>query len=364
MPHLDTAEITHKGKSSPITIEGEARDVTDREDLDEDTLSLAGEPEFFQPGIRDLEDEAPVAVRLPHGPLRSLDASRMMTKWQLVEQLTASLPMNEWDLPEFVYRADMLDHALVAEGINAFHGVTRDDASPTPTITSPMEGRSAGIQEIVAHLNAARVDLTYHEGFPAVEDRPFWQRLPYESEQAYDAFIFYLEQGGARKMTDLSAYDMGDVKQWFHTYYWNFRCKAFDLYRTVDATRRKLHRMISTEDSHYKIAERLLASLDNITQSSDFMDKLASMDPDKVIGVLDKIIKIQRISSGLNANGGTFEQVKPQQAATTNIIMQQITEGHVKKDEGADEFDMLVEDPSLVDMAQNLIIASQKAGKL
>jgi hypothetical protein len=358
MPHLDTSEILHKGEYNtkrPITIDGEAREVGE---LDDDTLSLAGEPEFAQPGLRDIEEAKPVG-RLPHGPLRSIDPDRLMAKWQLMEQLNSSLQLNEWDLPDYIYRADLLDHTLVADGM-------KRHLDPTTTaILSPTEGRSEGIQEIVAHINAARVELVYHEGFPALENgMPFWQQLPFETVEAYTAFTFYLEQGGARKMTDLIAWDLGEVKNWFHTYFWNFRVKAFDLYRSAHATRTKLTRMLSTEDDHFKLAAKLMQSLGTILEGPGFKDKLEALDADKAIGVLEKLVKVQRISVGLPANGSTTaDAAKPVAPPTTNIIMQQITEGHVRKEE-TNDFDMLTEDPALVEMAQNLIIESQKKGAL
>lgn len=362
MAEIGIEELRRLAQGSGITIEGEARDLTHRKDVDEDTVNLADEPEFMQQGIRDREDLAsdddaldPYKRMVLIGAARTLVGKEIHSKRDLIKHLTAGLYLNDFGLPDYVYRADLLDDAA----INALLHGTNTSEDPTTTTIPPLRVGPAGIQEVNALVDVARVPLTYDEGYPALDSGlPFWHQLSFEPKTAYDAFVFYLEQDGARKLSDLIAYEMGELKQWFTLYYWDYRVKAFDLYRVANYQRTKLRRMLSTEDRHFKMADKLFGKLGEIVESADFIDKLDKLDPEKLIKVLDTVVKVQRISTGLNATGGKSEETPPVKQHTTVNIMNTLTQNDVvRADE--EQVDVLSENPDMITQVQDMLLDLQ-----
>jgi hypothetical protein len=323
------------------------------------------EPFFQQDSCRDREEQGtskdlviqgeiiPPRVGL-YGPLRSLDPKSLNSLWQLIEQLTPSIPLNEYDLPVFVYRPDMLDYRMIAE--------TLGNASVQAPTTAGYSGSALTAADVQAMLEAAIVPLSYDEGFPVLPSGvPFWNQLEYEHKEAYDAFVQYLEIGGARQLSQLVAYNLDELKEYFHLNYWAVRVKAFDLYRVAHHQKVKLQRMLSTEDSHYKIAEKLIARVTTALEDMDFSSE--ELSPEKAVNMLEKLVKVQRVSVGLPANGESKESYGTNRTvAPVNVIMQQISQGGsgVKKTEN--DVDLLLEDPDAVDLAQELIIKMQDRG--
>lgn len=390
MPLLDASTWNLPGKTPPSTvIEGEARVIPPS------PVDLSTEPDFPGDSARDRAED-PIYVqgqnlrnwisKLPYGPLRTLDPKKLNTKAQFFEQLTRSLPLSEFNLPNYIYRPDMLDHREFQEALLAIRdsqaqtqplAITNDasaepdlfteSSSPssgrhtTSTITVPPETRVPGIDRIQSQLEAAIVSLDYSEGFPALANgRPFWQRLDTEEEAAYDAFISYLEMGGARKRKDLIAYPPDDVESWFHINYWVYRAKAFELYRVADANKLRLHRMLQTEDSHYKVAEKLFAKMAKAFEHFS-EEQIIELGVEKAIGVMEKIVKVQRISVGLSANGGAIDPQDLKKSPTTVVITQQIVQNTGESapiDEDAP--DLLVDSPDAIEQAQELIIRVQQ----
>lgn len=374
MPQIDISELLRSTKrgASDLVIDGEARDLTGREDVNADTDYLTEEP--FVPGsIHSREDDASIdgsgdvkgfLRNIPYGPLQTLNPEKLDTKWKLFEQLSRTLPLNPYGLPEFVYRPDLIDSDMLIRSLSELRD-TGVMASAATTMIPPVVRGSAGTQfsDLMDHLSAARLELSYHEGYPATpEGKPFWDQQVFETREAFDAFLFYLELGGTRKLTDLMAYELSDVKSWYHLYYWDFRVKAFDLYRIAHHQRQKMKRMLDTEDSHYRRAEKLFAQVSNVMDSNEFAEKLSTLDPEKLVKILDTTIKIQRLSAGLQSSNA---EVTPQRATTMNVIMQQITEGVEVEQTIQNDVDILNQSPDMLEMAQELILKHQMGtGKL
>lgn len=359
MGEISVDDLRRLAQGSGITIDGEARDLTGREDVDEDTVNLADEPQFVQESIRDREDLAsdddafnPLAKMVLVGAARTLVGKDIHNKRELIQHLTAGLYLNDYGLPDYVYRADLLDD-------NAIRGIIQTEPSTTTTSFPPPRVGAEGIQELNALVDIARVPLHYDEGYPALDSGlPFWQKLDFEPKEAYDAFVFYLQMDGARKLSDLIAYDMGDLKQWFHLYYWDYRVKAFDLYRVANYQRNKLRRMLSTEDKHYRMADKLFTQLAETMETADFATKLSELDPDKLVKVLDTVVKVQRISAGLNATGGKSDEAQPVKQHTTVNIMNKLTENDVVRAE-EEQVDVLSENPDMVTQVQDMLLDLQ-----
>lgn len=285
------------------------------------------------------------------GPLKNVQASQINATFQLIEQLTTSIPLNEYKLPLFIYRPDMLDHTFVAKSLAA------GGQSTTPTSVGPAQRAGDGLEELDAHLNAAVVPLTYNEGYPVTPAGiPFWSKLEFEPQSAYDAFIEYLELGGARQISSLQAFDLDEVREFFHMFYWTFRVKAFDLYKVAHHQQQKLQRMLSTEDNHYIMAQQLVNRVYNYLQTTDLNEE--TITPDKAVAMLEKLVKVQRISVGLPANGESKENTgNNRQVTPVNVIMQQISQtNEATTDNQTNGIDLLLENPDSVDLAQQLII--------
>ncbi len=396
MPKVDMSDWKLNAKERATdpahTIEGEARDITNQASIEEDAVDLSAEPAFTQDPARDRGPSLQTFVaQLPYGPIRSLDPHKLDTKAHLFEQLNASLPLNELNLPNFIYRPDMLDHTMIQRALLAFR-----DQAPTSTTTNSQgadsseeepdlfsdtilsslvldqpgstttairvspETRFQGIQDIQSQMEAAMIHLEYHEGFPALPDgTPFWERLATEPENAFDAFFSYIEAGPTRKRKDLIAYPTEQVNEWFHIYFWTYRVKAFELFKVVDANKRRVFRMLQTEDSHFKQAEKLLtkvtATLDGYTA-----EEWKDVGIERLIGALEKLVKVQRISAGLSANGGAIEPEDLKRAPSTQVIVNQIVENTPETQKNReDDLDLLVDSPESVEMAQQLIISTQ-----
>lgn len=369
MPQLDT-EGWNNGSgnrhiSEPIIIDGDAIDVTPSVMVD-DT-----EPPFPKDLARDREGtlaESPFGL-IPYGPVRALRAESLHSKSNLIEQLTRTIPRNEYDLPEFVYRADMLDHIWVQEQLVKMRAPTSTRSDPsedhqnttTPTILSPAQAPESKAQGIQAHLDAAIMRLEYLEGFPISSNGlPFWNQLEFEATVDYEKFIAYLELGPERAMHKLIAWPLDEVKASFHIYYWDIRVRSFDLYRIAHATKIRLHRMLDTEDSHYKKAEKLLNKVD-LVLGEFTQDEIKEVGFEKLIKAFAELAKVQRISAGLPANGALAAEEGPK-APTMNVIMQQIAQNSPDKVEELDEnLDLLHDNPDTLEIAQEFIIRSQKA---
>lgn len=368
-------------KRDPGVIEGEARDITDQGTPEEESIDLSAEADFPEDRATLREDPAAAlhnfASSLPFGPIRQLRASELSSKWRLFEQLTPTIPLNEFNLPNFYYRADMLDHQDIAQILISAHenyNGTVQGSTPATTIRdtpetpvdghdgpqSPIQVRTLG--QLQETLDAAMVSLEYHEGFPALPDgKPFWKQLDCEPTAAYDAFVFYLEAGSTRKRSDLIGYPTDDVNEWFHIYYWQYRAKAFELFKVVDHNKRRIERLINTEDSHYVAAERIFRTIADAIKGPEFQEKLMALDPEKLVGVLDKVVKIQRISTGLNANGGAVDPADLKKAPQTNVIVQQIVQNGAETVQKSEEsMDILMDNPDAVELAQSLILGNME----
>lgn len=358
MPQLNDEELFGRSRG-PIVIEGEATDITPDEGGDDAEVS---ERPFVQDPSRDREKtlaESPFAV-IPYGPVRALKVEELHTKWHLMEQLNKTIPHNEYDLPDFIYRADLLDHEYVASALKGLHNRSIQDPTTT-AILPPANGAGPSAQDIQAHLDAAIVRLDYAEGFPTLPDgMPLWSKLDWEVDTDYQMFIAYLESGVDRALHKLIAWSLDELKVAYHVYMWEVRVKCFDMYKVAQAAKIKLRRMLDTDDSQYKRSEKFLAKIETVLDQFN-NDEIKEVGFDKLLKSFGDLMKIQRVAAGLPVNGppSSDEVVR---APTTNIIMQQIAQTNPQKtEEEGENLDLLTEDPATLALAQDFILRSQKA---
>ncbi len=290
------------------------------------------------------EDDLNYAFR-KHGPLKGISSERVTDKSTLISLLSLSLPLNEFDLPIFFYRPDMVDEVMIKEALQL--------------VESRVQGSDKALIEVAEMLKAAQVHLNYADGFPTLPSgMPFWSPFVFEGRDAEHAFTMYLELGGARNLINVTAYAIDELLEYSKMFYWNFRAKAFDLYRVANHHKLKLQRMLTTEDDHYNTAQKLMSKvmgyLDQIELDED------NMTPDKAIAMLEKLVKIQRISVGLPASGESKENISARIVTPVNVIMQQIGSQDRREIKEEDPEIDLLQDPEAFDMAQDLIIRMQK----
>ncbi len=306
---------------------------------------------------------------LPAGPLRKLDIRRLVTRGQLIEQLMKEVPLNDYGLPDYIYRADLLNEQEFYRTISwakTQAGTKVENAAQATTTPNFLRSRQSddiglGVtyspHELMEILDSARVELSYAEGFPALPSgRPFWTQLETEPKVAHEAFEAYIQLGGARQIHNLFQYDMSDLQEWFNTYYWNYRVVAFDLYRIAHHKKIQLQRLLDVQNKHYAMAERYLGTVSRYLDGvSD--EEMERIGPEKAVNMMEKLVKIQRMSVGLSATGNERAE-ELQKVQPVNIIMAQVS-GDRQRVQKVDDVDLLMDNPDAIDAAQELIIKMQ-----
>jgi hypothetical protein len=313
------------------------------------------------------------------GPLRQFDSSTATTMGALFEQLTRNLPLNDFGLPDYIYRTDLIDIEAVKEAIDIIKLSAKgpQQAKPSNTIGgvvlksagSKLAGKleekheekkdelKAKTDLALKMLAAAQVRLDYHEGFPTLPDgMPMWGTLPAEPMEAYHAFTEYMELPGNRHVHLLTTYPLEDLLQWIHMYYWQFRCKSFDLFRVAHAQKLRQKRLLNSEDNHYVIADKMIKALqpalDGISE-----DDLMALAPAEKILLMEKAIKLQRLALGLPMNGGPTPE-DARKVIPQHVLIQQINQPGVitTAKDGVDSYSALHDDPDMLEKAQELIL--------
>lgn len=317
--------------------------------------------------------EAPLIIA---GPLRHIQYSQITSRSTLIEQLLKTIPLNECGLPLYLYRPDLLDY--------------------TQFQSLPSQETVSDLQE---SLLSAMVHISYAQGFPSLSNgEPLWAQFDWESIENYIQFTEYLEQEGIRSLhtlreasTHMSVLttSTSEFYEVFTLYSWAFRARAFDLYQTAHKQRKRIERVMNTEDSHFELAEKMMKKVSQrISEFTD--DDWEIVDPITATKMLSELTKVQRISIGLPANGpqtkdaappflSTEQQMKrlaqagdiPEVGANNKRIVTQEDKSsiggpssstnfglpyEVSVNDAPQEFDLLRDRPDLVDEAQDLIL--------
>lgn len=286
--------------------------------------------------------DIPEKQRLP-AALKLVNLDDIRNRSDLHAALCGNLPKNEYGLPKFIYRCDILDVSL-------FEGNSRPD-SDSLSLSDPTD-RYEAMQD---QLNCAMLPISYHEGFPTLPDnQPFWGSLEFESPEAHAAFKAYIALPGARQLSLLSGFPPNNIKEWFHIYYWGLRARAYDAFAVVHHDRVREQRIMSSTDKQFLTTESLLTRLTRQLETIEFSD---ITDPSELINLYEKLAKIQRTSLGLPANGNATPH-QPQ-SLEVSAIMKKVT--HVDNadvqdiSEGIDTRQLLT-DVDSIDAAQEMIL--------
>lgn len=289
----------------------------------------------------------------------AITTERVGAKGEAFRILNQSLPINNYHLPEYIYRAD-----LIPENILSPH-ISHDDRRLI------MEG--------------AELSITFYHGYPAInENQPFWERLQYEPTEAYDAYLLYLElpeksqhSNPIRLLPHVSAItgrNISEVTEWCHIYYWHHRARAYDLFLAAAHRKQREQRIMSIEGKHFKMAEIALDKINTLLEAK--LDKEVrefAADPDAetdskpkdLVSMAKDLIAIQRISVGLPANG--VEKLDITERGPRNAQPHEIYK-HIAKEGAGDEqpqqrsaeMDSLLSNPEDLASIQSLLVRAQR----
>jgi hypothetical protein len=255
-----------------------------------------------------------------------LNLSRVETKLDLIKEAARTLPTNEFNLPTYIYRTDLLSVEVIQK----------------PENLEPM-------------LEAARIYLEYHHGFPTLGgEQPFWSKLPWETDSQFAAFLFYLELEGARNLQKIQSVAPDLLSQYYHSYYWAQRALAYDMYRAAHHERLRHQRIFEVEDTHWKAAKGLFNRLSTALDGVDLKD----VEPDKLVKMMSTAAQIQRAAAGLSPTGAVKGDDKGPKSPSVEISMRQIAENQGAKPTHVDELDFsqIYNDPEALKAAQSLVI--------
>lgn len=320
--------------------------TTSAEDTDTDTdfdddLNMGLPQEYSQDEVDDFERRylsdtnlGYQRVLLPEGATRS-DA---------IYYLSKQIPTNEYQLPTFFYRSDLLPQNL--------DRMSQDD------------------------VDLAAVTLYYEDGYPTFgksRAQIFWNQLPHEPYEAFSLFQRYLDQAediGLRQLQMLSMdnnISLDRVSAYALEYYWGSRSRAYDLFQVAAERKRRELRVRKTEDKHFQMAGALIQQITSTIeeQGETFFRNLA---PREALDALARLITVQRISMGEHQNGTAklAGQVDAMAGASGSDIMRDLTK-NIAQGSGAAGIDnnlrALMSDPQFALQAQSLIIQVRRGSE-
>jgi hypothetical protein len=272
-----------------------------------------------------------VTPYLPFG-LRTAKITDIESRSDLIKELSKQIPENEFGLPQYYYRPDMLDK----------------DA-----ILGSMQRREATFVDEM--LQAAIVRVSYAQGFPTLDDStPVWAQMPWESKESYDVFTQYLVLDGVRSLAQVNFLAPELVNELFHCNYWYTRAKSYDLYRSAHHSRLREQRIMSLNDNHWTEGDKIMRRLTKVIgELKD--EELVAIGADKLIASLERVTRIQRSAVGLSSTGGRGDS-EVNKVTSVEIAMRKVSSTETKPIEN-DEFDItLLSDPEVLKEAQALIV--------
>lgn len=300
------------------------------------------EGDILPPPKQKTEIEDPsiaLSYRVPSA-LKGIDLSAITSRPQLLASLTNNIPQNEYNLPRFLYRADLLDYTLFTQ-----------KASEDPQL------ETEHYREMQEQLDASTVPLEFYEGYPALNGSPIWYQLPFEAPTDFALFTKYLEIPGARSLALISNATNGltlqDLQELYHLYYWGYRSLAHDTFAIAHFQRLRQQRILNTDNVHFLEAERLLTTLQK--QFNEIKWEMVQ-DPEVYVNLLEKVAKLQRLALGQSATNDKAQTQTPSLEVIMRTLTAQdptIARTNSNTQKGAQE---ILSDPELTDAAQELII--------
>lgn len=283
-----------------------------------------------------------------------------MSRVDVFRDIANKIPRNDYGLPIFLYRPD-----LIAEDLPYLSPEDQSDVLATAT-----------------------VDIHYLEGFPTFSNSTsLWSQMEYEPPAAFRAFQAYLLQGetqGIRRL-EMLAQDPAvqgvmpngmdtSLLMEFHSYFfWGARCKAHDLFQQAAAQKMRERRVLNIQDQHFLDAEAMLKKVSTYFEQTDEESGeplwLMEMTPKVALDYIDKLTKLQRISIGLPAHGlSNADNDGIAKNASVEVTLKQLSRQGIDPDATSDGgastgLDLLLSDPETAAIAQQLVIKVGSRGQ-
>lgn len=279
--------------------------------------------------------------------LRGLDLKNVKTRAELICMLTAQIPLNEYNLPKFIYRSDLLDPQLFCEQNNTDIEQGLAQLESHNALAVEAEDRFDMMQQA---LDAAIVRLDYYEGYPSIDGVALWETLNFESREDFEFFKSYLALPGARQLAMVANSNLKHLTELYHLNYWGVRALAHDIFAVVHYQRMRDQRILKTEDSHFLQAEQLLSALKDRVNEIDWE---ACKDPKLFVEVFEKLAKIQRAALGQSS----MSREEPR-SPSLELTLRKVTQSNTTTQRETSQQDALalLDDPEATEMAQELII--------
>lgn len=217
------------------------------------------------------------------------------TKGEIFKALSQNIPITGYHLPDHIYRADLID-----ENLNSLNPRDR-----------------------VMVLDAASLPISFNHGYPAINDTtPLWEQLPGETEEAYAAYMHYLELPRTTNhenpirllpfIAEITSKSISDIASWCYVYFWHWRARAYDLFLAACHRKQREQRALTIEGQHFTQSEKLLEKVVNVANAKlDQEINALKEDPEAetetklkdLITMAKDLIGIQRVAIGLPATG-------------------------------------------------------------
>jgi hypothetical protein len=286
-------------------------------------------------------------------------APRRDTKGSVFALLSRRSPLNEFGLPEYIYRAD-----LVPLDIN-------DSLSYSP-------------EERHNFLQAATLRLSFPHGYPTIHEEPLWSRFEWEPLDAHAAFVRFLELPETSNhenpirilplIAEATNLPLEKIIDWADTYYWFWRARAYDLFLVACLRKQREQRISSIEGAHFTLAERLLKKisdyadkrLDLEIEHINSIESITELETDTklrdIVSMAIDLTRVQRVALGLPATGpiridGEGDGVRPH--ATVEDTFKGISSGakhETTPERRGVEMDRLLANPDDLTLVQSLLV--------
>ena len=254
---------------------------------------------------------------------------------EMFSTLCKKIPNTPYGLPTHLYRAD-----LIPEDLNEF---------------------DAHKQEQI--LKKATIEISTREGYPTYQDgTPLWEQMATEDTISHDFFKQYLGQvdlHGVRQLSELptSTHTKADLVN-LHTYYfWNTRCKAYDLFLTAADQKKRERRILNSTNTDFLEANKLKTQILELFRDPDYVKAL---EPKDAVAALERVTKMTRIAMGLPAHGlATNDEQGPKGQSlevTLTRIARDAEDPTIAAAGGNSNLQDIVENPELIRLVQQLTL--------
>lgn len=304
---------------------------------------------------------------------------------QRVREAAKKIPVNALGLLEGIYRPDLLPETIQAThkaGVDTLEASEGTTAPTTAVTIIDPSGKEFAVQsEYDKELRNAYVPMDYEEGYPTLDGKPFWSQLLFEPSDAFQCFQLYLSQAkdiksakGIRQIhllleeqtIRLQKITLEQLHDFYHTYYWAARAKAYDIFNTAHGRRVRELRALEVEDDHFTFASRIM-DMCKMYLSDNEEELVETLTPKAFIDLLKTAVQMQRISVHLPANGPSGKdesQVGGSMELIMRTVAQQMNGGQLQSANAMNEakqgttgrMEQIKANPEMLKMAQELII--------